>query len=83
LKSDKAFDLFFNRPLKIALRKRTIGAAARMIPINLYTQMFFHSRLPSGSSADTAPSVDRGADQVAAFRHIEATAIEGAVVGAG
>src|SRR5262249_22480250 len=27
----------------IALRKRTIGAAARMIPINLYTQMFFQS----------------------------------------
>src|SRR5262245_66126123 len=27
----------------IALRKRTIGAAARMIPINLYTQMFSQS----------------------------------------
>jgi hypothetical protein len=73
LKSDKACDLFFNRFLKIALRKRTIGAAAKMIPINLYTHMFFHSGLTSGR-VDTASSADRGADQVAAFQHIEAIA---------
>src|SRR5262249_88878 len=63
----------------IALRKRTIGAAARMIPINLYTQMFFQSeegantndRLSSDSAIPTescsqAGWQDIGRDQSAA-----------------